>query len=750
MPLNASIGPAEEHQHLRDVVRSFTARHVPPDVVRHAVEATTETLPSFWDRICEQDLCGLHLPESHGGSGFGLVELAVVVEELGRALVPGPFLPTVLAGAVLHRGNHQQYCAGLAQGSTIGAVGLGSGTLLATPTASGGLVVSGESAPVLGGHLAEVFVLPVAEGERTSWVVVPRSSAEVTDLTSHDLTRRLSRVHVDNLTVPAADVLSGIDETVPYDLAATLFAAEASGLADWATSTATEHATVREQFGRPIGRFQGVKHRCSRMLVRSEQARACAWDAARANDGAPGATGQEASLAAAVAGSMSVEAGFATAKECIQTLGGIGFTWEHDAGLYLRRSQTLRILLGPAERWQRRVAQLSVQGTRRQLGVELPQEAEQIRSDVRRELAPAVELSRKQRLDYLAEHGYAAPHLAKPWGKGADPVTQLVIEEEMESSGLQAADMVIGAWVVPTLIEHGSEHQQEKFLPATLRGDLVWCQLFSEPAAGSDLAGLTTRAERVEGGWRVAGQKVWTSMAREAHWGILLARTDPDAAKHKGLSYFLLDMTSPGIEARPLRELTGDALFNEVFLDDVFIPDTMLVGAPGDGWKLARTTLANERVSLSANSSLGNGVEELLRIAGQEPDEMDAARMSTLGSILCDAQSAALLGVRSTLRSLSGHQPGPESSISKLIGVEHVQQVWEVVMDWSGPESLSGPVPASRSDATWMFLNSRCLSIAGGTTDVQLNIIGERLLGLARDPAPDRDAHTKHVAAVAG
>ena len=221
-------------------------------------------------------------------------------------------------------------------------------------------------------------------------------------------------------------------------------------------------------------------------------------------------------------------------------------------------------------------------------------------------------------------------------------------------------------------------------------------------------------------------------MARVADWGMLLARTDPDAPPHKGISYFLLDMASPGLDIRPLRQITGEAEFNEVFLDEVFIPDDLLVGAPGDGWKLARTTLANERVALS-HDSVGSGAETLLEIAAAG-DPLDAERLARLGAHLCEAQSGALLGLRTTLRSVSGQQPGAEASIAKLLGVEHQQRVWETCVDWLGTAALTGE--GERHDPTWMFLNSRCLSIAGGTTEVQLNIIGERLLGLPRDPAP--------------
>ncbi|MER7013127.1 acyl-CoA dehydrogenase [Saccharopolyspora sp. NPDC000359] len=728
----ATLGLSEEHRDLRDSVQAFAGRHVTEDVVRAAVDAGAEQLPPFWAKVAEQGLLGLHLPEEVGGAGFGLLELAVVLEELGRALAPGPFLPTVLASAVLSEAGHHQHLPGLADGTVVGALSLGGG-FTAERTDDGGLLVTGSATPVLGAHLADVLVLRVDRGGRQAWVVLPRSAAEVGEVPSHDLTRRLAAVAVTGVRVPAEDVLE-IPADRPHEVAATLFAAESCGIADWCTTTAAEYAKVREQFGRPIGQFQGVKHRCARMLARAEAARACAWDAARARDACDEA--EEVALAAAVAGATSVDAGFSAAKDCIQVLGGIGFTWEHDAGFHLRRAQTLRLLLGSTSHWQQRVARLALGGVRRQLSVQLPPEAEEVRAAVRAELAEAVALQGDERAAYLAEHGYTAPHLPKPWGRGADAVEQLTIAEEMRAAGVRAPDMVIGNWVVPTLIQYGSPEQQRRFLPPSLRGDITWCQLFSEPGAGSDLAGLSTRAVKVDGGWRVTGQKVWTSMATEAHHGILLGRTDPDAPKHKGLSYFLLDMESPGITVRPLRELTGEALFNEVFLDDVFVPDDMLVAEPGDGWKLARTTLANERVALSTDSSLGAGGEALLELAAADADDH---RLVVLGQILADAQAGALLGLRQTLRSLSGQQPGAESSIAKLLGVEHVQQVWETAVQWQGPAALHADLDRPSADtvgATWKFLNTRCLSIAGGTTEVQLNIIGERLLGLPRDPEP--------------
>ncbi|TCN58434.1 alkylation response protein AidB-like acyl-CoA dehydrogenase [Rhodococcus sp. SMB37] len=728
-----TIGLSDDDRDLRDSVRGWAARHATPEVIREAVEAKAEARPTYWASLVELGVLGLHLPEEFGGAGCGLLETAIVVEELGRAMVPGPFLPTVVVSAVLHRGGRTDRLAGLADGSLFGGLSLQPGDLKIVRDGDD-VALSGTSSHVLGGQVADVFLLAADDDGRLVFVVVDRDRLDVTDLPSYDVVRRNAEVSVDGLVLAEGDVLT-LDPQRVVDIAVTLFAAETAGLADWATTTAADYARVRRQFGRVIGQFQGVKHTVARMLSLTEQSRVTAWDAARALG--EDISEKEASLAVAVAAATALEAGFQVTRTCIQVLGGIGYTWEHDAHLYMRRAQSLRILSGSTASWKRRVAALTLDGVRRVLSIDLPAEAEQIRADVRAELDAAKALEGAEQKAYLAEKGYTTPHLPAPWGKTADAVTQLVIAEELRTAELTPHDMIIGNWVVPTLIAHGNEEQLARFLPGSLRGDITWCQLFSEPGAGSDLASLSTKAVKVDGGWKLNGQKVWTSMARVADWGICLARTEADAPKHKGLSYFLIDIrNTKGLDIRPLREITGEALFNEVFFDDVFVPDECLVGEPGDGWKLARTTLANERVSLSVDSSLGSGGEALLTLASTIPGGLDDEQLTVLGKVLCDAQSGGLMGLRTTLRSLTGAQPGAESSIAKLVGVEHIQQVWEVAMDWAGPSSLLGE--QDRWSNTQMFLNSQNLSIAGGTTNVQLNIIGERILGLPRDPEPGK------------
>lgn len=264
----------------------------------------------------------------------------------------------------------------------------------------------------------------------------------------------------------------------------------------------------------------------------------------------------------------------------------------------------------------------------------------------------------------------------------------------------------------------------------TLAGDIVWCQLFSEPEAGSDLAALRTRAERVDdgengAGWRLTGQKIWTSQAHNAQWAICLARTDPDAPKHKGITYFLVDMASPGLDIRPLRELTGRANFNEVFLDDVFVPDDCVVGEVNGGWRLARTTLANERVAMGG-SGLGKEMEALLAQLADSPREPTPADLADLGAMVADAHVGRVLDARAVTERLAGHDPGALSSIRKLIGVEHRQAVPELALRLLGVEGLAA------SEASDLLLQNRCLSIAGGTTQILRTAAAERILGLPR------------------
>lgn len=725
------IGITEEHRALAQAVRGWLARAVPPGAVHELLDAEAPAppgaRPAYWDGLAGQGLLSIHLPEAYGGSGGDLLDLAVVLEEAGRAALPGPYLAHALTTAALHTAGADALLRDTATGRRTAATALGPGSLTAVPHGEGHLL-EGTAPPVLSGADAGLLLLPATREGAVSWFAV---DAEAPGLTVRphrgaDPTRPTAEVRAAGVHVPAGRLLR-LGPDLVTDLAAVLFAAEACGTAAHALETATEHAKVREQFGRPIGQFQGVKHLCADMLVRLEQARALTWDAARAAAD-PHRSGDVRGLTAALAAATALDAAYGCAKDAIQILGGIGFTWEHDAHLYLRRALVARQLLGSGDTHRQRAVRLAAAGARRELALELPPEAEAHRAAAREAVAAARGLDPKAARRTLAPTGYAAPHLPAPHGLDADPVQQLAIQQELRAQGVKLSDLSIATWVVPSLLAHGTAEQQERYLPPTLRGDLLWCQLFSEPGAGSDLASLRTRAERTPEGWRINGQKVWTSAAQWADHGILLARTDPDAPKHQGLGYFLVDMkNTEGIDIRPLKEITGDALFNEVYFDDVLLPPDALVGEPAGGWRVARNTLGNERVHMADQMTFDTGLEALIGRSAA----LDGAQRARIGALAAEAHALACIGLRTTLQQVSGLEPGAGASVRKLVRTTHQQKTAELALELLGPAGAVCEGPGER--AVHGFLMSRCLTIAGGTTQVQLNVVAERILGLPRD-----------------
>ncbi|MFI6305536.1 acyl-CoA dehydrogenase family protein [Amycolatopsis thailandensis] len=689
-----SIALTEEQAALAASIRAWAASVHPVDSVRSGRIA--EPPPG----LAELGLFGVAIPEDVGGAGGTLADLAAGLAEAAEALVPGPVLGTALGGALLATVPQaaKEILPGLADGTERMAVVLGRGFRVTDS------MVDGESGPALDVHPSAWLL--VSDGDFAALIPPGTSGVDIEECDPFDVSRPVGRVRCASARPEA------VFDALPVDAyAATLGAAEAAGIARWCLRTAVEYAKVREQFGRPIGSFQAIKHLCAEMLCRAEAIEALAWDAARAAEDPA-----QHALAAATAAAYALDAAVANAKDCIQVLGGIGFTWEHDAHFYLRRAVALRQWLGGSARWRRRAAELALRGDRRTLSVEVGEDAGL--RDLVGEIAALPEAGRRVA---LADSGLLAPHWPAPYGRGASAAEQLRIDAALAEAGVRRPDLVIGAWAVPTLLEHGSEAQRERFAAPTLRGEITWCQLFSEPEAGSDLASLRTTARRTDGGWLLNGQKVWTSLAREADWAICLARTDPDAPKHKGITYFLVDMTAAGISTRPLREITGDAVFNEVFLDDVFVPDDMVVGEIDGGWRLARTTLANERVALGSGSAVGEGVENLLATVS------DGADQEKLGELVADGSACSVLDLRATLRRLDGQDPGAESSVRKLLGVRHRQAVAEFALEALGEGALVAGDPAQHE-----FLLTRCLSIAGGTTQVLLSLTAERLLGLPR------------------
>jgi alkylation response protein AidB-like acyl-CoA dehydrogenase len=343
----------------------------------------------------------------------------------------------------------------------------------------------------------------------------------------------------------------------------------------------------------------------------------------------------------------------------------------------------------------------------------------------------------------LAEAGLVAPHWPQPWGRGSSPEEQLLIDDELHRANVQRPINPIGiGWAGPTILVAGTPEQRQRWLPKLLSGEEFWCQLFSEPNAGSDLSSLTTSARLDGDEWVITGQKVWTSYAHLSTWGILLARTSNEGPSQRGISYFICPMKAPGVTIRPIIDMTGDHAFNEVFLDEVRLPRDYLIGEVNEGWRLAKVTLGNERVALSGEGSLwGRGptardLVDLVRtnaVAHSVLERDDLVKCWSHGEIL------HLLRLRLLSAALAGRDQGPEASVRKALADDHGQEVMGLaqrlsgtagLLDGRGPGGVDGAEGASW---TYGFFYAQALTIGGGTSVVQRNIIAERVLGLPKD-----------------
>lgn len=730
-----SIAITPEHYELADSVRSLVARVAPSEVLHAALESPVENPPPYWQAAAEQGLQGVHLAESVGGQGFGILELAVVLAEFGYGAVPGPFVPSAIASALIAAHDPQaKVLAELATGAAIAAYALDSGL---TATRHGDvLVIRGEVRAVPAAAQASVLVLPVAIESRDEWVVLRNDQLEIEAVKSLDPLRPIAHVRANAVDVSDDALLSNLTMTTAHALMSTLLSAEAVGVARWATDTASAYAKIREQFGRPIGQFQAIKHKCAEMIADTERATAAVWDAARALDDA-GESSSDVEFAAAVAATLAPATAQRCTQDCIQVHGGIGFTWEHDTNVYYRRALMLAACFGRGSEYPQRVVDTATTAGMRPVDIDLDPSTEKLRAQIRAEVAALKAMPREPRTVAIAEGGWVLPYLPKPWGRAASPVEQIIIAQEFTAGRVKRPQIAIATWIVPSIVAFGTDNQKQRLLPPTFRGDIFWCQLFSEPGAGSDLASLATKATRVDGGWRITGQKIWTTGAQYSQWGALLARTDPSAPKHNGITYFLLDMKSEGVQVKPLRELTGKEFFNTVYLDDVFVPDELVLGEVNRGWEVSRNTLTAERVSIGGSDStflltLGEFVDFVrdYRFEGQ----FDQVARHRAGQLIAEGHATKLLNLRSTLLTLAGGDPMAPAAISKLLSMRTGQGYAEFAVSSFGTDAVIGDT--ERLPGKWgeYLLASRATTIYGGTSEVQLNIIAERLLGLPRDP----------------
>ena len=716
------IALTDDHRELADVARGFLTSQKARWAARSLLDAADEGRPPFWHDLVELGWLGLHVDEEYGGSGYGLPELVVVIDELGRAVAPGPFVPTVIASAVIAKDGTADQRArllpGLIDGTVTAGIGLDGHVLVDNGTADG------DAGIVLGAGLAELLL--VAAGEDVLLLERDRAGVSVEVPENFDPTRRSGRVRLQNVSVTADDILPGARESA-LARARTLLAAEAVGGAADCVESAVDYAKVRQQFGRTIATFQAVKHHCANMLVASESAIAAVWDASRAAS----EDEDQFRLVAAVAAALAFPAYARNAELNIQVHGGIGFTWEHDAHLHLRRSLVTTALFG-GDAPPRDVFDRTAAGAVRENSLDLPPEAEELRTRIHADAAELAALDKQEQRDKLIETGYVMPHWPKPFGRAADAVAQLVIEEEFRAAGVKRPDYGITGWVILTLIQHGTPWQIERFVEKALRKDEIWCQLFSEPEAGSDAASVKTRATRVDGGWKINGQKVWTSGAQYCARGLATVRTDPDAPKHAGITTVIVDMKAPEVEVRPLRQMTGSSEFNEVFFNDLFVPDEDVVGAPNTGWTVARATLGNERVSIGGSGSFYEGLAAQLVQLAKERGSRSAGAEVRLGYYLAEEHALRLLNLRRAARSVEGAGPGPEGNVTKLKLADHMIEGAAISAALLGPELALTDGPGALAGR--MMMGARGMAIAGGTSEVTRNQIAERILGMPRDP----------------
>jgi alkylation response protein AidB-like acyl-CoA dehydrogenase len=463
------------------------------------------------------------------------------------------------------------------------------------------------------------------------------------------------------------------------------------------------------------------------MLVETELAAAAVWDAARSVSSG----GDQLHIAAAVAASVAAPAAETCSNLNTQVHGGIAITWDHDAHLYVRRAASLLAYLEPDGAGADTVA-LQRRGVVRSKSVELPSEAEAVRREVQNFVASVKDLTPEKQRERLIATGYAVPHWPRPYGRDAKAIEQLVIEEEFASADVRRPSYGITGWVILTLIQYGTDDQLARWVSPTLDQEMVWCQLFSEPDAGSDAAGIKTRGVRTDEGWRLSGQKVWTSGAHRARMGLATVRTDPERPKHEGITTMAVDMHAPGVDIRPLRMTTGASEFNEVFFDDVFVPDDDVVGPVNSGWTVARATLGNESVSIGGGEGqLTMPSSVLVRAFEAHPERMAQYELQ-LGRYSTRQQAVGLLNLRRIHRAVTGGDAGPEGAVTKLALTELGHEAAVLLNRLPGPNTIYSDGPTAYV-GMFLLLN-RAMSIAGGTSEIKRNQIAERILGLPRDP----------------
>jgi alkylation response protein AidB-like acyl-CoA dehydrogenase len=787
---------SDDQNTLRDAVRKMLVNESPLTLSRTLMDQPGTDAGAVWQKLVEMGVTTLMLPEHCGGIGLGAMELCVVAEEVGRQLSPVPLASTLyLATQVVLLGG-----APAQQSHWLPRVASGDIAAMAAPLDGAcdpallprfdGHTLSGQAALVADGMLAQwAVVLAVNNAQQLVWVVTALETGLTRKaLATLDPAKPFAQWQFD--ATPAQPLEACADARALLqrvrNRAAVLLAFEQIGAADAALEMAAAYARERKAFGRTIGSYQGIKHKLADAYTANQMARAHCYYGAWALAADAAQAGGAAELAAAAAGAR-ISASFALtqiAQENLHTHGGMGYTWEMDCHLFYRRARQQAVQLGNEHVW------------REQLVCELEAKLDAPAPVVMRAAADALAAGsmdfddsaeeaafRAECRTWLESHAslklraddYFGPQMtpeerlqaARAWqdqkaragfgaitwplalgGRSGTPMQELIWRQEEGRYNVPTGYFNVSlGMVIPSVMAHASAEVLAQHIAPALRGEHLWCQLLSETGAGSDLGMVRTRAERCSdgrAGWILNGQKVWTSLAQFAQYGLVLTRTNPDLPKFEGLTTFYVDMTSPGISVRPIRQAGGESEFNEVFLEDVFVPDSQRVGAEGLGWKVTLTGLMSERLAIGGvmPAELWRTAAQLLREAqllGRSALQ-DGRMRERLADLYLNAQALWLLQCRALTALSKGKQPGPEMSGAKNVAAATLQAFSYFAIDLQGQR---GVLAASELGETFalverLWFGSAGMRIAGGTDEIIKNSIGERVLGLAPEPRADK------------
>lgn len=790
---------SDDQNTLRTEIRKFLTKESPLTQARALLEGEGRYAQGVWSGMAQLGVTSLMLPEDCGGIGLGAMEMCVVAEEVGRQLSPVPLASTMYLAVQAFLLSTQEQS--LQRQKWLQPVSGGSIGCLAAPTDGQKPLAD---LPVFDGKTLKGECLLVADGMAAQWgVALARNAAGADVLVAFQFDTSVQRKALKTLDPSkpyaslsfggtAAELLDGAASAAQVlarmrNRAAVMLAFEQLGAADAALEMAAAYAKERKAFGRAIGSYQGIKHKLANLYTNNQLARAhCYYGAwALTADMAQAAGATELAAAAAAARVSTTQALSDAAQENLHTHGGMGYTWELDCHLFYRRARQQAVELGNIHAWreqvaaelqkrmdepaQEKVAQSMAEGESQSMDFEDTPEEAAFRAECRAWLQLNAEpkasaddyfgrdMTAEQRMEAAriwqgkkAAGGFGAITWPKVLGgRGGTPMQELIWRQEEGKVKVPTGMFNVSlGMVLPSVMAHASPEVLGRHVASALGGKNLWCQLLSEPGAGSDLGMVRTRAERATDGregWLINGQKVWTSLAQFAQFGLVLTRTNPQVSKFEGMTTFFLDMKSPGITVRPIRQAGGESEFNEVFFENVFVPDSQLVGKLGGGWKVTLTGLMAERLAIGGvmPAELWRTTAGLLADYEFEgnPALQDGRMRERWADLYLKEQALWLLQCRALTALSKGRQPGPEMSGAKNVAAAALQAFSYFAIDLLGERGVLAASELGERFAMVerLWFGSAGMRIAGGTDEVVLNSIGERVLGLAPETRTDKD-----------